>query len=68
MPDLDRSLHEPRVSLISNGIFRLMRAFGEDTVATAVELPEDDKAAIRDIAEGLIRVWDGLNIKPGGEQ
>lgn len=65
----DSPLHETRVNLISNGVFRMMRAASDgDMAATAAELDDDDRAAIKDIAEGLIRIWDGLNIKPGGEQ
>jgi hypothetical protein len=51
-----------RTQTVSQGIFLIMRGAGkmEGEDLKGEELSEDDKAAVNDIATGLIRIWDGL--------
>lgn len=55
---------QKRVDKVSGGLYLIMRgaSYKEgETPLTPDELSAGDMKAIRDIAGGLIRAWDGLN-------
>lgn len=52
--------HQERVNLVANGVYRIFRAT-DDEMPQHGELGEEDKVVIRDISEGLVKIWDGLN-------
>jgi hypothetical protein len=51
---------EQRVNRVANGIMLVMQAASDDHSA---ELTQDDKTAIREMSQGLIKIWEGLNAK-----
>jgi hypothetical protein len=51
---------EQRINRIANGIMLIMRAASDNP---NVELSADDRTAIREMSQGAIKIWDGLNAK-----
>ena len=55
---------EARIGKVAMGIYRIMRATSDEKEVprSPAELDDEDKAAIRDIARGVINIWDGLTV------
>lgn len=51
---------EQRVNRVANGIMLIMRAVADDS---KVELSQDERTAIREMSQGIIKIWEGLNAK-----